>query len=201
MKLIVGLGNPGREYEKTRHNAGFITVDGLKNDLKFPEFSYNSKFNGELSEGSFNNEKILILKPSTFMNKSGESVRLVKDFFKIETNDIFVVYDDIDLPLGSFRIRLNGSAGTHKGMKSIVSMLKSENFPRFRIGIETRGKSASINQNIESFVLEPFKKSEIEILDKVLDFVVKAIKTAIQDGLDTSMNEFNKKTLDFSANL
>ncbi|EKD64068.1 MAG: hypothetical protein ACD_51C00079G0002 [uncultured bacterium] len=135
MKVIIGLGNPGEEYERTRHNVGFMFVEKVAKELEFPEFLLKKKLSAYLSETVLNGDKVILVKSDTYMNKSGEAVLAVKNFYKINDEDIIMVYDDYDLPIGTVRYRENGSAGTHNGMKSCVESLGTENFKRLRIGI------------------------------------------------------------------
>lgn len=192
MKLIVGLGNPGKEYEKTRHNTGFMIAEGLKETLNFNDFGLDVRFNGYISSGLYKNEKLLLIKPATFMNKSGESVSSIKNFFKVENKDIWLIYDDIDLPLGILRIRSEGTGGTHNGVKSIIKYL-GEDLPRFRIGIESRGKFANINQQTESFVLDNFKSGELEVFNEVKKSAEMAVIEALENGITSAMNKYNKR--------
>lgn len=192
MILIVGLGNPGKKYQKNRHNIGFVLVDALAYKYQ-AEFVLDKKFNAEIAEirnNQLSEEPVLLAKPQTFMNNSGEAVQKIASFYKIQPENIWVVFDELDLPLGTLKIRKSGSAGTHNGMKSVVGHI-GKNFPRFRIGIESRGATASTLQDTASFVLSDFFGSEKEIIIKTLDHSVKAIETALKEGLDTAMNKFN----------
>ncbi|PLX33823.1 MAG: aminoacyl-tRNA hydrolase, partial [Clostridiales bacterium] len=146
MHIIVGLGNPGKKYAGTRHNAGFEVLDHFaeKHGIKINKI----KFKGLLGEATLKGEKVLLLKPQTFMNLSGRSVREIAEFYKIEIDRLIVVYDDIDTPLGKIRIRKKGSAGTHNGMKDIIYNLITDEFPRIRIGIGSSG-----NKNLVGHVL------------------------------------------------
>lgn len=191
MKLIAGLGNPGKEYEQTRHNVGFLCLDALRNELGFPEFQLQKKFSSLTSEGEFNNEKILLIKPRTFMNLSGKAIQSLVNFYHVEANDLWVIYDDVDLPLGDIRIRPGGSAGSHNGMKSIVSSLSFNNFPRIRIGIESRGESAPQLQDTSSFVLNKFAKEETPLVKKAVKQAFRALLFALKHGVKSSMNKFN----------
>jgi PTH1 family peptidyl-tRNA hydrolase len=134
MKLIVGLGNPGKKYQETRHNVGFMFVDELMKKLN-QKFTLNKSLRSEIASFNWDDERIIVIKPQTYMNLSGEAVRLVCDYFRIDYEDILVVYDDLDLPEGKIRIRKTGSSGGHKGMGSIINNLGSENIKRIRIGI------------------------------------------------------------------
>lgn len=175
MKIIVGLGNPGKEYEKTRHNVGFMVLEELRKRLDFDEFKEDGKKQAEISSGEFNGEKVILARPLTFMNKSGEAVQKLVSFYKIDLADLLLIYDDIDLPLGTIRVREKGSAGTHNGMKSVISVLGSQDFPRFRIGIENRGELAAKEQDTTSFVLGKFSWKEKEIIKKSINKLVDVI--------------------------
>lgn len=190
-KLIVGLGNPEAKYAKTRHNIGFEVVDALADAWQL-SWQENRRFQGAIAEGkSPHNQKIYLLKPLTYMNRSGQSLRAVIDWYKLATTDVLVIYDDMDLPLGRMRLRLSGSAGGHNGMKSIISHLGNQNFPRLRIGI---GKSNQIDATI-SHVLGRFSPQEREIIDKVFPLVVKAIEMSLEEGVEKSMSLFNSQTV------
>ena len=178
-KLIVGLGNPGKEYTTTRHNVGFLVLDELARKID-ARFSPNKKLRGDVSELNLNGEKIILLKPSTFMNLSGEAVQKVVDKYKIELSDVWVVHDDVDLDFGVLRIRKDGSAGGHNGLKSIIKMLGSEEFVRIRIGVGATPERMAL----EDWVLSKFGKDEIEELDKIKTSVVDKILKALRDGID-----------------
>lgn len=186
MYIIVGLGNPGRKYENTRHNLGFITIDRLasKHDIKVDKI----KFKALVGDGRIAGQKVLLVKPQTYMNLSGESVREVANFYKVEPDEIIVIYDDLDLPLGNLRIRKSGSAGTHNGMKSVVYQLKSDQFPRVRIGIGQNG-----DKDIIDFVIGGFRKEEVPILKDTVDKAVMAIESMIGETVDIAMNKYNSK--------
>lgn len=176
MKLICGLGNPGDEYKNTRHNAGFIFVDVFAKELNASEFRKKNDFNALIAESGDGSEKIIFMKPLTFMNKSGEAVSKVANFYKIQASDIFIVYDDIDLPLGSLRFRKSGSAGTHNGMRSIISNLGSQDFPRLRLGIESRTNK---NFPLDAFVLSRFTDEEMDIFQKSIEEAVDVLKNSL----------------------
>lgn len=192
MILIVGLGNPGKKYQKNRHNIGFVLVDALAYKYQV-EFTNDKKLNAEIAEiknTSLSSEPILLAKPQTFMNNSGEAVQKIVHFYKIAPENLWVVFDELDLPLGTIKIKKSGSAGTHNGMKSIVTHLGS-NFPRFRIGIESRGQTASALQDTADFVLGDFFGPEKELIIHSLDQTVKAVETALKEGLEIAMTRFN----------
>jgi PTH1 family peptidyl-tRNA hydrolase len=192
MILIVGLGNPGKKYEKNRHNIGFVLIDTLAYKYQ-AEFKLDKKLNAEIAEirnPELSSELILLAKPQTFMNNSGEAVQKIAAFYKIHPENIWVLFDELDLPLGTIKIRKSGGSGTHNGMKSVVGHI-GKNFPRFRIGIESRGTTASTLQDTPSFVLSDFFGSEKEIIIKTIDQGLQAIEIALKEGLDTTMNKFN----------
>jgi len=192
MILLVGLGNPGDKYAKTRHNVGFILIDALA--FKYgAAFKFEKKFNTDITEiknPDLHEDTIILAKPHTFMNNSGDAVQKIAAYYKIPVGNIWLIYDDLDLPLGQMKIRKKGSAGTHNGVKSVVAHL-GENLPRFRIGIESRGTSASTFQDTASFVLSEFFSQEKEEVISALDRGLKAIETALKEGLESSMNRFN----------
>jgi len=175
MKIIVGLGNPGKEYANTRHNAGFMALDALHKKLNAEDWKEESKFKAEIASATVNGEKVLLVKPTTFMNLSGEAVTKILSFYKIDLEDLTVIYDDIDLPTGTIRIRDKGSAGTHNGMKSIIQLLGSEEFKRIRIGTESRGELAPEQQDTSSYVLSDFGKEEKVLIDKAIEEIIEKL--------------------------
>jgi PTH1 family peptidyl-tRNA hydrolase len=186
MYLIVGLGNPGKQYSKTRHNVGFETVDYIcsKKGIKLDK----SKFNAIYGEFRLSDEKIIIAKPLTYMNRSGQAVLDISKYYKISENNIIVIYDDIDLMPGKLRIRPNGSSGTHNGMKSIIHQLQTDNFPRIRIGI---GRNPVMD--LADYVLQKFSDEEAVIVSEVITIVAKAVDEIIINGVDSAMNKYNIK--------
>ncbi len=191
-QLIVGLGNPGNKYAQTRHNVGFDLVDFLAARWRI-SLSDRKQFQGIYGEGSGNhNTKIRLLKPQTFMNLSGQSVRATTDWFKLPPESVLVVYDDLDLPLGKIRLRLSGSAGGHNGMKSIISHLGTQNFPRVRIGI---GKSTGEKDTI-SHVLGKFAQAEVPIVGDVIYLVNDAIELGLKQGIEKSMSLYNSRSIE-----
>ncbi|MCX6746464.1 MAG: aminoacyl-tRNA hydrolase [Candidatus Parcubacteria bacterium] len=160
MKLIIGLGNPGPEYQKTRHNIGFQIIDTIAEDLILKSFKPNKKFQAEICEGTFGNEKIILAKPQTFMNNSGLAIKKIKTFYKIKPQDIIIIHDDIDLPIGKIRISQGSSSGGNKGVDSIIKEIKTNNFIRLRIGIanELRAKIPADKFVLQKFSLEDEKK-------------------------------------------
>lgn len=167
MKVICGLGNPGKKYNNTRHNVGFAFIAEFAKKHEFPPFEEKGK--SLVSVKGTGEDKILLMLPLTYMNLSGEAVREVLDYYKVEPKDFYTVYDDVDLPLGTLRFREKGSAGTHNGMKSIIQHLATMEFPRLRIGIESRGEIAPAQMDLHDFVLAPFLPEEVEILKKCFE--------------------------------
>lgn len=164
MKIIVGLGNPGKEYENTKHNLGFMFLDFLNKNYLGGEFKTFK--NSKIIEGSIDNEKVILAKPQTYMNLSGDAVIKLKNWYKVDNNDILVIYDDFDIPFESVRYRDSGSAGTHNGMKDIVNKLATKDIPRLRIGT---GGLKKENQEVISFVLSKFSKDELDELNNVFE--------------------------------
>lgn len=184
MYIIVGLGNPGKKYENTRHNMGFIAIDLLAE--KFGIKVDKIKFKSLIGEGRIGGEKVLLVKPQTFMNLSGEAVMEVMNFYKEDIENLIVIYDDFDIPTGTFRIRKKGSSGTHNGMRNIIYLLKNDNFPRIRVGIGTDNKG-----DIIDFVIGGITKSEKKPLEEALIKTVDAAACIVEKGVDKAMNEYN----------
>lgn len=184
MYVIAGLGNPGKEYEKTRHNMGFLVVDRLaeKCGIKVNKLKHKAL----MGDGRIGGEKVLLVKPQTYMNLSGESLREVVRYYDVEMSDLIVIYDDFDLETGALRIRKKGSAGSHNGMKSVIYQLQSDEFPRVRIGI-----GASGGLDWKDFVTGRISSAEADVLAETLDKAADAIISIIEDGIDVAMNRFN----------
>ena len=183
MFLIVGLGNPGSQYEDTRHNIGFKVVDNIAKEYNIEV--NRQKFKGICGEGFINGEKVILLKPTTYMNLSGESIREVVDFYKLSNEDVLVIYDDISLDVGRLRIRDKGSAGGHNGIKSIITHLGTDVFPRIKVGV------GQPNVDLVNYVLGKFTKEEMEVLSESIEASTKATKEIISDDIKTAMNKFN----------
>lgn len=186
MYLIVGLGNPGKKYELTRHNIGFETIELLSKRLDIPV--NKTKFKALIGEGRIGNEKVVLAKPQTFMNLSGESVVAMMNFYGVDPEHLIVIYDDIDTAPGKIRIRKKGSAGTHNGMRNIIFLLKKEDFPRVRIGI---GKQ--VHGDLADYVLSRFGKDEIPVMGEALDKAADSVMMMIEKSVDEAMNQFNAK--------
>ena len=190
-QLIVGLGNPEPKYEKTRHNIGFELVDTLAKSWQI-DWQKNRRFQGLFAEGIANSgKKIRLLKPLTYMNRSGQSVRAVTDWYKLTPQSLLVVYDDMDLPLGKIRLRMSGSAGGHNGMKSIIAHLGKQDFPRLRIGI---GKSTEQKETV-SHVLGKFSPTEAKIVQEVLGLAEDAIALSLKQGVEKAMSLYNGRSV------
>ena len=186
MMLIVGLGNPGERYDKTRHNIGFKAIEEIAKVFDFPAFTSKSIFNAEISKGTYNKKNIALAKPKTFMNLSGKSVKLL--IKNLKAKDLIVIHDDIDIPFGKIRIVNNRGAANHKGIESIINELKTKNFIRLRIGIKPKIKIKALDR----FVLQRFNKDEEKIMKEVIKKAVQAVKTIIDKGLQKAMNTYNK---------
>lgn len=185
MYLIVGLGNPEPEYSNTRHNMGFDTINCLANETKI-DINRN-KFDALYGSGTIGGEKAILIKPQTFMNLSGKSIREFKNFYKLDNSEIIVVYDDMDLEKGKIRIRKKGSAGSHNGMRSVVQELATEEFVRVRVGIG----NPQFKGDLVNYVLEPIQKDERVILDEGIFDAKSAIIEILKNGVDSAMNKFN----------
>ena len=183
--LVIGLGNPGTEYRQNRHNIGFMVIDQLAQVLSIP--LQRVKFKAITGTGKFKGRRVILAKPQTYMNASGESVGALSRYFKVPLNQLMVVHDDLDIPFGSLRIRPMGGTSGQKGMKSIVEKLGSQDFPRMRIGI---GRPPG-RMDPADYVLQNFKNDELATRDEVLDSATAAIKLFILEGLDRAMNTFN----------
>jgi len=209
-QLIVGLGNPEPKYDRTRHNIGFNAVDALAKSWQIL-LSENRKFQGIFGEGIFGEEnrprgqkkgnrprgqKIRLLKPLTYMNLSGQAIRAATDWYKIPAESVLIVYDDMDLPIGKLRMRLAGSAGGHNGMKSTISHLGTDKFPRLRIGIGKPQNDAAKNEkDTISFVLGKFSSEESQLVEKVLKLVVEAVELSLHQGVEKAMSLYNSRTI------
>ena len=189
MKVIIGLGNPGKKYESTRHNLGRLVVSDLQKKIEFPDFKLKKKLKTSISEGRFNDEKIILAFPETFMNSSGEALKKLVSNFKLQASSITVVHDDIDIPLGEIRIVKNRGAAGHKGVQSIIDQIKTKDFIRFRIGILPKDKKP---QSVDRFVLQKFTKKENEVIKKTIKKCIEVLDITLKEGLEKAMNEFNE---------
>lgn len=186
MKCMIGLGNPGKKYNKTRHNVGFFVVDELID--RFNLDCNKTKFNCAYALDFVGSEKVLFVKPQTFMNLSGEGVRPLLDFYKVDVEDIVVVYDDLDLPTGKIRLREKGGHGGHNGIRSLIDHLGTKNFKRIRIGV---GRPTN-HTPIVNYVLQPFAKEEEEDVQLAVKLSADAFETFLQSSFNDAMNQFNQ---------
>ena len=185
MYLIVGLGNPEPEYSKTRHNMGFDVINKLANQYKI-DIS-RTKFEGLYGSGVIEGEKVILLKPQTYMNLSGQSIKKYIDFYKIPLENVVVVYDDMDIEPGKIKIRKKGSAGGHNGMKSIIQMIGTEEFPRIRVGI---GRPIHKDDEI-NYVIGAIPEEDLKRLDEGIEKAQKAVEEILRNGVDSAMNKYN----------
>jgi len=185
MRVIVGLGNPGHEYANTRHNVGFWVIDRLSDAWRIPLLK--EKWKAIVGEGWIHNEKVLLVKPQTYMNLSGEAVRKICNFFQLELTQLLVIYDDLDLPVGKIRLRVKGSSGGHNGMKSIIEHLHSKHIQRIKIGIG-RPKETSM---VTEYVLSPFAENERAIIEEAVEQSAQAVEAWLQYGFQYAMNQYN----------
>jgi len=186
MYVFIGLGNPGKQYESTRHNVGFLAIDYFaeKHNISVTKIKHKAL----IGEGRIGNEKVILVKPQTFMNLSGQSVREIVNYYNVEENEIVVIYDDIDIEVGKTRIRKSGSAGTHNGMKSIIYEIQNDKFPRIRIGVGNDKK-----MDLASYVLSKFKGEETTAIKEAIEKVGNIMNCIIENDIDKAMNEYNKK--------
>ena len=185
MYIIAGLGNPTREYEKTRHNVGFEVIDVLADMLGTTV--EEKKFKGCYGRGIIGGEKVLLLKPQTFMNLSGESIRAASDFYKVDPEHIIIIYDDISLDVGQLRIRKKGSAGGHNGIKNIIAHLGTQEFPRIKVGVGDKPKK----MDLADYVMSRFSKEDRAAMEDAFKAAAKAVEVMITEGMDIAMNQFN----------
>ena len=185
MYIIAGLGNPTREYEKTRHNVGFEVIDVLADMLGTTV--EEKKFKGLYGRGIIGGEKVLLLKPQTFMNLSGESIKAAADFYKVDHEHIIIIYDDISLDVGQLRIRKKGSAGGHNGIKNIIAHLGTQEFSRIRVGVGDKPKK----MDLADYVLSRFSKEDRVLMEDAFKDASKAVNVMITEGVDAAMNQFN----------
>lgn len=188
MYLVAGLGNPGKQYDMTRHNIGFEVIDFIAEQLNVKVNKL--KFKALYGEARIGAEKVLLVKPQTFMNLSGESIREFCGFYKIPPEKTIIINDDTAIDIGKLRIRAKGSAGGHNGLKSVIYQLNSDNFPRIRIGI---GAPSNKNYDLADFVLGKFSREEIPVLEEAIVKASEATAEIIQNSVDSAMNKFNSR--------
>ncbi|QHQ60479.1 aminoacyl-tRNA hydrolase [Anaerocolumna sedimenticola] len=187
MYIIVGLGNPTREYQATRHNIGFDVITRISDDYNIPlDFKKHKAICGR---GYIEGEKVVLAQPQTFMNLSGESVRELVDFYKVKPQEVIVIYDDISLDAGQLRLRAKGSAGGHNGIKSIINHLGTQEFPRIKVGVGDK----PAGWDLADYVLSRFKEEEQPIIRDAIKKSSEAVKSIIKDGMESAMNIYNRK--------
>jgi len=204
MIIIIGLGNPGEKFKNTRHNIGFLAVDKIASNFQFSIFNFSTQggsasggqsiSNAEISKGEISGEKVILVKPQTFMNESGKSIKTLTTHYKLPTTNLIVIHDDVDLPVGKIKIVKNRGSAGHKGVKSIIKAIGSKNFVRIRIGIKPAQFRVLDNKTIKAnaIVLKKFSKEEKEIIDQALEKTCQILKCLIECGLEKTMNEYNK---------
>lgn len=173
MRIVIGLGNPGKQYQNARHNLGFRIIDALRQDLEFENWQSTKKFQASISQGVFDNEKIILAKPETFMNESGKAVKLLANYYQIAPEQILIIHDEADLPFGEIRCQTSRGAAGHRGVESIINHLKTNEFCRIRIGIRPENP---INESLDDFVLAEFTPQEEELIPKIIKESVEIIK-------------------------
>jgi len=205
MILIVGLGNPGEKYVNTRHNLGFLIIEHFLKDFQSAKdtiWETSKKFKSEISQIEWQPrhgilEKVILAKPQAYMNNSGLAVKTITDFYKISTNEVWVIHDDIDLPLGAMKVRFGGASAGHHGVESIIEHLSTDKFWRFRMGIGVESRKLRVEssklRNVEDFVLGEFGRGEKGKVKNLVKRGVNAIESSLEDGLEAAMNRFNAK--------
>ena len=189
MYIIAGLGNPGKEYENTRHNIGFDVIDRLAEEENIAVME--SKHKALIGKGYVAGQKVILAKPQTFMNLSGESIREIVDYYKVDdTAELIVISDDISLDVGQIRIRKKGSAGGHNGIKNIIANLGTDRFMRVKVGVGEKPK----NWDLADYVLSPFTKDERPLVNLAIEHAAKAIEQMLNGDVDAAMNEYNRKS-------
>lgn len=189
MKVIVGLGNPGKKFNFTPHNLGFMVIDALRSEIGNGKFVLKKGFFSQISEGMVEGEKIILVKPQTFMNASGLAVEAILKKTKLEEKNLWVIHDDLDLPLGKIKISLSKGAGGHKGVQSIIESIGSKNFVRFRLGIAFPHKKIISRKD---FVLKKFKKEDKKKIKKLIAMAKEIILFALKNGLQKTMEKYNQ---------
>ena len=184
MKIIIGLGNPEEKYSGTWHNIGFDIISKLREDWNFPDFEFSKKFNAEISEGNYKlqttNYKLLLVKPQTFMNLSGETINKILEFYKLTPSDIIVIHDDLDIALGKFKIATDSTSAGHNGVRNIIDNLGTQKFKRLRIGIgEEMDGAISCRLDAHDYVLRKFSEEEVEKINSIFDNILDALKSLL----------------------
>jgi len=191
MTLICGLGNPGKKFDGTRHNLGFRIIDQFARKKRFPKFKLSQKYRSLISKKLLNKEKIVLAKPQTFMNDSGKAVKALTRSYKLESKNLIIIHDDIDLPIEEMRIVKNRGAAGHKGVQSIIYELSTKDFIRFRIGIRPQ-ELKNRKQEAERFVLQRFSNKERGIVKEIIEKTGQAIEIALKESLEKSMQKYNQ---------
>ncbi|RME04486.1 MAG: aminoacyl-tRNA hydrolase [Planctomycetota bacterium] len=186
-RLFVGLGNPGAQYHKTRHNFGFMVVDAFAEKWQFPPFQ--RRFRSLLSVKNMKEVRVFLLKPQTYMNLSGHSVGEVSRYYKLALSELLLIYDDLDLPLGKIKLRSKGGSGGHKGVESVLQSLRTQSLSRLRLGI---GRPANPHLDTSTYVLAPFLEEELELVQEVIQRAVEAMETWCFQGIVAAMNQHNR---------
>jgi len=177
MILLIGLGNPEKKYELTRHNAGFMLLEKIQKNWEFPDFEFNKKFNAEISKNNLEEKEIILAKPQTYMNLSGTAVKAILDFYKLTPDDIIVIHDDIDIPLGKYKIATDSSSAGHNGVQNIIDQLGTQKFRRIRVGVGQEKEGALVCRlGVHDFVLEKFTPEELETTKKISEDILEEIK-------------------------
>jgi PTH1 family peptidyl-tRNA hydrolase len=189
VKVIVGLGNPGDDYKNSRHNLGFALVDRLARHFSF-NWKFDKKFNAEIAEGIYKNQKLSLIKPQTFMNLSGHSVQKFKEYHKLSNDAFLVAYDDYNLNLGQSKLKIGGADGGHNGISSIILQIGVD-FPRFRLGIHPK---CNVSLNLSDYVLGRFDLSEQQILDTMFTHWIEDVRLILGEGIEKAMNQTNKRS-------
>ncbi|MBQ1274618.1 MAG: aminoacyl-tRNA hydrolase [Cellulosilyticum sp.] len=187
MKLIVGLGNPGMQYAATRHNIGFEVIDSIAETYNISVMK--NKYKALIGDGTIGGEKVILMKPQTYMNLSGEAVKACMDFHKISNEDLIVIYDDISLEVGQLRLRKSGSAGGHNGIKNIIAQLGTQEFPRIKFGVGEK----PAGWDLANYVLGRFSEEDMKIIGPRVGDAVKATEMIVRDGVEKAMNNYNNK--------
>lgn len=187
MILIAGLGNPGRDYMGTRHNIGFGVIARISDQYNIPLSSREHK--AVCGKGMIGGQKVILAQPQTYMNLSGECVRSMADYYKIDSEDIIVAYDDVSLEVGQLRVRRKGSAGGHNGIKNIIAQLGTDEFPRVKVGVGAKPDGGDLIRH----VLGRFSREDEKIISEVLDLAVEAVEAIVTEGVDVAMNRFNAR--------
>lgn len=189
MQIIAGLGNPGPEYALTKHNVGFMLINALARRLGIAETDWRTKFEALVAETSLGTEKIMLVKPLTYMNESGRSLGPLLDWYKLEPEQMTVVHDDMDIPTGSVRIRRQGSAGGHNGIKSILAHVGNDHFTRVRIGIGRPLRGWTVINH----VLAPFAEADVPKIQEAISYLLPAVECIVTEGADLAMNRYNPR--------